>query len=227
MQLLTSEDVIQQARTVFEIESEAIARVGQRLDESFTRAVQLLLDCRGRVVVTGVGKSGAIGRKLASTFASTGTPALFLHASEGLHGDLGMVAPGDVLLPISYSGRTDDLTAILPVVKAMGVPIIAITGNAQSYLAANSDVVLDIAVEKEACPLNLAPTTSTAVALAMGDALAVCAMGQRQFTHDDFARFHPGGTLGRGLKLRVEELMRTGPRLAVLPEGSNVRDALA
>jgi arabinose-5-phosphate isomerase len=164
------------ARNVFQLESEAIAQLSTRLDGRFERAVQLVLDCRGRVVVTGVGKSGAIGRKLASTFASTGTPALFLHATEGLHGDLGMVAPGDVLIAISYTGRTSELTSILPVVKDMSVPVIAITGKADSYLGAEADIVLDVSVEREACPLNLAPTSSTAATLAMGDALAVCAM---------------------------------------------------
>jgi arabinose-5-phosphate isomerase len=189
--------------------------------------VQLLLNCNGRVVVTGVGKSGAIGRKMASTFASTGTPALFLQASEGLHGDLGMVAPGDVLVALSYSGRTDDLLAILPVVKSMGVPVIALTGNTQSFLADHADAVLDVGVTKEACPLNLAPTSSTTAALAMGDALAICVMDQRKFSSDDFARFHPGGTLGRGLTLRVADLMRTESRLAILTEEITLRQALA
>jgi arabinose-5-phosphate isomerase len=214
-----------QAREVFALESEAISRLAQRVDENFERAVNRVLDCPGRVVVTGVGKSGAIGRKIASTFASTGTPALFLHAAEGLHGDLGMVAPGDVLLAISYSGRTGDLTGLIPVVKDMGVPIITLTGKLDSYLAAEADIVLDISVDKEACPLNLAPTSSMAAALAMGDALAVCAMTARRFTHDDFARFHPGGTLGRASKLRVEELMRSGERLPVVPENATMRDA--
>jgi arabinose-5-phosphate isomerase len=217
--------MLDEAREVFSLESEAIARLGERLDENFERAVQRVLDCPGRVVVTGVGKSGAIGRKLASTFASTGTPALFLHAAEGLHGDLGMVAPGDVLVAISYSGRTGDLTGLIPIVKDMGVPIIALTGKADSYLGAEADIVLDISVEKEACPLNLAPTSSMAAALAMGDALAVCAMTARRFTHDDFARFHPGGTLGRASKLRVEELMRSGERLASVRDSATMRDA--
>lgn len=220
-----AQSILEQAREILMIESEAIAGLSTRLDESFERAVQRVLDCKGRVVVTGVGKSGAIGRKLASTFASTGTPALFLHAAEGLHGDLGMVAPGDVLLAISYSGRTGDLTGLIPVVKDMGVSIIALTGKPDSYLGAEADIVLDISVEKEACPLNLAPTSSMAAALAMGDALAVCAMTARRFTHDDFARFHPGGTLGRASKLRVEELMRSGERLAIVPESATMRDA--
>jgi len=219
-------DILTIARQVFADESNAVLQLGERLDQSFERAVQLLLECQGRVVVTGVGKSGAIGRKMASTLASTGTPALFLHAGEGLHGDLGMVAPGDVLIAISYSGRTDDLVAITPVVKAMAVPVIAITGKPQSYLADHADLTLNIAVEKEACPLNLAPTSSTTAALAMGDALAICVMAQRQFGSEDFARFHPGGTLGRGLTLRVQDLMRTGQRLAIMPEDTTLRDAL-
>lgn len=219
-------DLLHTARQVFADESAAILQMSERLGSSFERAVQLLLQCKGRVVVTGIGKSGAIGRKLASTLASTGTPALFLHAGEGLHGDLGMVAPGDVLIALSYSGRTDDLIAILPVIKSMGVPVIALTGNAQSFLADHADAVLDVAVTKEACSLNLAPTSSTTAALAMGDALAICVMNARRFSSEDFARFHPGGTLGRGLTLRVADLMRTGSRLAVLQEDISLREAL-
>ena len=217
---------LQTARQVFADESVAIMEMGKRLDASFERAVDLILNCHDRVVVTGVGKSGAIGRKIASTFASTGTPALFLQASEGLHGDLGMVAPGDVLIALSYSGRTDDLLAILPVIKSMGVAVIALTGNTKSFLAENADAVLDVSVAKEACTLNLAPTSSTTATLAMGDALAICVMNQREFSSEDFARFHPGGILGRGLTLHVGELMRTGARLAVLPENVSLRDVM-
>ena len=224
---MNSQTILDAAREVLRVESEAVAALGARLDDDFVRAVALLLDCKGRVVVTGVGKSGAIGRKLSSTLASTGTPALFLHAAEGLHGDLGMVTTGDVLLALSYSGRTDDLTGILPVIKEMGVPIIAMTGNRNSYLAAQADVILDIGVAKEACPLNLAPTASTTAMLALGDALAVCVMQERGFTSEHFARFHPGGALGRGLTLRVADLMRTGERLATVPESASVRDAMA
>jgi arabinose-5-phosphate isomerase len=219
-------DILQTARQLLIDETVAITQMGERLDASFEQAVNLILKCSGRVVVTGVGKSGAIGRKMASTFASTGTPSLFLQASEGLHGDLGMVAPGDVLVALSYSGRTDDLLAILPVVKSMGVPVIALTGNMQSFLADHADAVLDVSVSKEACTLNLAPTSSTTATLAMGDALAICVMNQRKFSSEDFARFHPGGTLGRGLTLRVGDLMRTGARLAVLEENISVRDAM-
>ncbi len=219
-------NILDKAREVFAIESAAVAHLGEQLDESFERAVQLVLNCTGRVVITGVGKSGAIGRKLAATFASTGTPSLFLHANEGLHGDLGMVAPGDVLIALSYSGRTDDLMGILPVVKSMNVPVIARTGNPNSFLGSHADVVLSTAVEKEACPLNLAPTASTTATLAMGDALAICAMTERRFTSEDFARFHPGGTLGRGLTLRVSDLMRTGERLAIINETATIREVI-
>ncbi len=222
----TNNSILHQARQIFEIESQAIAQLSTRLDAQFERAVQLVLDCRGRVVVTGIGKSGAIGRKIASTFASTGTPSLFLHAAEGLHGDLGMVAPGDVLVAISYAGRTPDLLSILPVVRDMKVPIIAITGKRDSLLATESDIVLDVSVEREACPLNLAPTSSTTASLAMGDALAICAMTVRGWSHDDFARFHPGGTLGKTSKLRVEELMRTGQRLAIVLANATMREVL-
>ncbi len=218
--------ILDQARQVFALESEAIAQLSTRLTADFERAVQLVLGCHGRVVVTGIGKSGAIGRKLASTFASTGTPALFLHAAEGLHGDLGMVAPGDVLVAISYTGRTQDITSILPVVRDMQVPIVAITGKRDSFLAAESDCILDVSVEREACPLNLAPTSSTTASLAMSDALAICVMTARRFGHDDFARFHPGGTLGKTSKLRVEELMRTGERLARAEAGATMRETI-
>jgi arabinose-5-phosphate isomerase len=218
------------AREVFAVESAAVARLGERLGgergSDFERAVSLLLGCTGRVVVTGVGKSGHIGRKVASTLSSTGTPALFLHAAEGLHGDLGMVARQDVLLALSYSGRSDELTGLLGHVRSLGVPIIALTGNPRGFLATSADVVLDIAVEREACPLNLAPTASTAAALAMGDALAVCAMQARGFGRDDFARTHPGGALGRSAKLSVAELMRTGERLALVAPNDSLREGL-
>ena len=224
---MTSEPVLSIARRVLALESEAIARLAERLGAPFENAVALMANCRGRVVVTGLGKSGAIGRKLASTLASTGTPALFVHATEALHGDLGMVARGDVLVAISYSGRSDELLGMLPVVKAMEVPVISLTGNAGSYLARQSDVILDTAVEREACPLNLAPTASTTAALALGDALAVCLMETRGFQIPDFARFHPGGALGRGAALTVGNLMRTGDRIALCDHHSSVRTAIA
>ncbi len=221
-----SDPILQQARQVFDTESAAVAQLSARLNDDFVRAVQLILSCRGRVVVSGMGKSGAIGRKIASTFASTGTPSLFLHAAEGLHGDLGMVASGDVLVALSYKGRTPELLSILAVVRDMKVPIISITGKTDSFLAHESDCVLDVSVEREACPLNLAPTSSTTASLAMGDALAICAMTARGWSHDDFPRFHPGGSLGKSSSLRVEDLMRSGERLAIVSQTSSMRDIL-
>jgi arabinose-5-phosphate isomerase len=188
--------------------------------------VGLILAARGRVVVTGIGKAGAIARKTAATLASTGTPALFLHPAEGVHGDLGMVTAGDVVVVLSYSGETDEILAILPVLKRLGVPLIAVTGNAKSTLAENSDVLLDVRVEREVCPLNLAPTTSTTAMLALMDALAVAVMHARRFTPEDFALFHPAGSLGRRLLLRVRDLMRTGDQMAVCSPEATVRDAL-
>ncbi len=217
---------IDSARRTLLLESAAIAALAARLDASFERAVALIWSCKGRVVVTGLGKSGAIGRKIASTLASTGTPALFLHAAEGLHGDLGMVARGDILLAISYSGRSDELMTLVPAVRSWDVPVIALTGGTQNYLALNADIVLDASVEREACPLNLAPTSSTTAALALGDALAVALMEKRGFAPADFLKFHPGGTLGRGANLVVGDLMRTGDRSALCPQNATMREVL-
>ncbi len=222
-------DAVASARRVLLLESEAITQLAQRLEsspQSFENAVQTISNCTGRVVVTGIGKSGAIGRKLASTLASTGTPALFVHAAEALHGDLGMVAQGDILIAISYSGRSDELLTILPAVKAAGVPVIALTGNSASYLATHADIVLDAKIEREACPLNLAPTSSTTAALALGDALAIALMEKRGFATADFKKFHPGGTLGKGANLFVADLMRVDDRMAICDESATVRDAL-
>lgn len=218
------------AARVLLAESEAIRTLATRLDDdlgtALEAAVELIASCRGRVVVTGIGKSGAIGRKIASTLASTGTPALFVHAAEALHGDLGMVAPGDVLLALSYSGRSDELLSLLPGVAAMKVPVVALTGARDGFLARHADLVLDCSVEREACPLNLAPTTSTTAALALGDALAVCLMERRGFGPTDFVRFHPGGTLGRGALRMVGDLMRSGERMAVCEAHESVKAAL-
>lgn len=213
-------------REVLRLEAAALDRLAERLGDEFDRACELLLACRGRVVATGIGKSGAVARKIAATLASTGTPALFLHPAEGVHGDLGMVTPDDVVLALSYSGESDELRAILPVLKRFRVPLIAMTGNPRSTLAEYADVMLDVAVEREACPLNLAPTTSTTAMLAMGDALAVAAMHARRFTAEEFALFHPGGTLGRRLLMRVCDLMRRGDRMAVVSPEVLVREAL-
>jgi len=197
------------AKRVLRIESEAIAGLIERLDERFEKAVELLYACKGRVVVTGLGKSGLIGRKTAATFASIGTPSLFLHAAEALHGDLGMLTADDVLLGISSSGETEELVELVESVKRLGIHIISLTANPRSTLAAASDIVLDIFVKEEACSLNLAPTASTAAALAMGDALAVSLLERRGFKEEDFAALHPGGRLGKKLR-RVEALMHTG-----------------
>lgn len=197
------------AKRVLRIEAEAIAGLIERLDERFEKAVELLFQCKGRVVVTGLGKSGLIGRKLAATFASTGTPSFFLHAAEALHGDLGMLTDKDVLLAISSSGETEELVEVLEAVKRLGIELITLTAEQRSTLAGASDIVLDIAVKEEACSLNLAPTASTAAALAMGDALAIALLERRGFKEEDFAALHPGGRLGKKLR-RVESMMHSG-----------------
>jgi arabinose-5-phosphate isomerase len=204
------------ARTL-DIEAHALAGVKARLGDSFTQAVQAMLACRGRVVVMGMGKSGHVGRKIAATLASTGTPAMFVHPAEASHGDLGMVTAADVVIAISNSGESDELNVIIPVLKRAHVPLIAITGKAGSTLAEHADIVIESTVEQEACPLNLAPTASTTAQMALGDALAVALLDARGFEEDDFARSHPGGTLGRKLLMHVRDLMRGGdavPRVA-------------
>lgn len=201
------------ARETLDIEARALMAVGDRLGASFAQAVLLLLACKGRVVVMGMGKSGHIGRKISATLASTGTPAMFVHPAEASHGDLGMITAGDAVLAISNSGESDELTAILPLIKRMEVPLVAITGRADSTLGRHADVVLDAAVDKEACPHNLAPTASTTAQLALGDALAVALLDARGFKPDDFARSHPGGALGRKLLTHVRDVMRSGDEL--------------
>jgi len=212
---------------VLAIESQAVAALADRLDSAFMQAVELLLACRGRVVVCGVGKSGHVGRKIAATLASTGTPALFVHAAEAAHGDLGMITPADVLIALSYSGETAELLTIVPLVKLEGTPMIAITGNPASSLARHANVHLDVHVDKEACPLNLAPTSSTTATLALGDALAIACMEARGFGPSDFARSHPGGALGRRLLTRVADIMRTGEAVPSVTIKSSVLDAVA
>ncbi|TXI62283.1 MAG: KpsF/GutQ family sugar-phosphate isomerase [Limnohabitans sp.] len=209
--------LLQLACDTLDIEAAALQGLKARLDERFVRAVHMMLQVKGRVVVTGMGKSGHIGRKIAATLASTGTPAMFVHPAEASHGDLGMIKVVDVVLAISNSGESDELVAILPVLKRQGVPLIAMTGGLQSSLARHADVVLDSSVEKEACPLNLAPTASTTAQLALGDALAVALLDARGFKPEDFARSHPGGSLGRRLLTHVGDVMRSGddvPRVA-------------
>ncbi len=205
-----ADQALRLARETFDIEAAALRALGQRVDDRFAQAVQKMLRIPGRVVVMGMGKSGHIGRKIAATLASTGTPALFVHPAEASHGDLGMVTAQDLVLAISNSGESAELTAILPVLHRLGVPLVAITGHLQSSLARHADLVLDCSVEREACPLNLAPTTSTTAQLALGDALAVALLDARGFRAEDFARSHPGGALGRKLLTHVGDVMRTG-----------------
>jgi arabinose-5-phosphate isomerase len=198
------------AQETLSIEAQAITAVAQRMDASFARALELVLGIPGRVVVMGMGKSGHIGRKIAATLASTGTPAMFVHPAEASHGDLGMITGADLVLGISNSGESEELTAILPLIKRMGVPLLAITGRLDSTLGRHADVALDASVDKEACPHNLAPTASTTAQLALGDALAVALLDARGFKADDFARSHPGGALGRKLLTHVSDVMRSG-----------------
>ncbi|KAB8042001.1 KpsF/GutQ family sugar-phosphate isomerase [Janthinobacterium aquaticum] len=224
----TAERAVALARTTLQIEADAINALQARLDsdDSVGRAVALLLQCKGRVVVSGIGKSGHIARKIAATLASTGTPALFVHPAEAAHGDLGMVTSDDAFIAISYSGESSELMAIMPVVKRMGGVLIAMTGKPNSSLAQLADVHLDISVEKEACPLNLAPTASTTVTLALGDALAVALLDLRGFKEEDFARSHPGGALGRRLLTHVHDVMRSGEQVPQVPLQASLLQAL-
>jgi arabinose-5-phosphate isomerase len=208
-----AERALRLARDTFDIEARALTGLKARQGQEFAQAVQAMLACHGRVIVMGMGKSGHVGRKIAATLASTGTPAFFVHPAEASHGDLGMVTPGDVVLAISNSGEVDELTAILPAVKRVGVTLVAMTGRAESTLARHADITLSSAVDEEACPLNLAPTASTTAQMALGDALAVALLDARGFREEDFARSHPGGSLGRKLLTHVRDLMRTGDAL--------------
>ncbi|MBM4331995.1 MAG: KpsF/GutQ family sugar-phosphate isomerase [Deltaproteobacteria bacterium] len=216
--------MLRHAREVIRIEAEAVQGLLDRLDENFVRAVEMLLACPGRAVITGIGKSGLVGRKIAATLTSTGTPATFLHPVEGLHGDLGMVTEKDVLLAISNSGETAEIINLLPIVKKIGVKIIGLTGGLTSTLAQNSQVVIDVGVEREACPLGLAPTSSTTATLVVGDALAVALMRQRKFGEKDFALFHPGGSLGERLALQVKDIMRPMADFPALSQESTVSE---
>jgi arabinose-5-phosphate isomerase len=218
--------MIERAKKVLKIEADAISALINRIDERFEQAVEMILTCEGRVVVTGMGKSGLIGKKIAATLASTGTPALFLHPAEGIHGDLGMVMRGDTVIALSNSGETEEILRMLPSLKRLDIRIIALTGNDESTLAKSSDVVINVGVKEEACPLGLAPTASTTATLAMGDALAVALLDQRGFKEEDFACFHPGGALGKKLLLRVRDLMHTGDAIPVVSEGTLIKDAI-
>jgi arabinose-5-phosphate isomerase len=217
---------IRDGQRVLKVEAEAIHALIGRLDARFERAVALLYACSGKVVVSGMGKSGLIGQKIAATLASTGTPAFFVHPAEGLHGDLGMLARGDVVIAISNSGETEEILKILPFLKRLNIAVIALTGRTHSTLAKHSDVVLDVSVAEEACPMGLTPTASTTATLAMGDALAIALLQERGFKEEDFAQFHPGGTLGRRLLLRVRDLMHRGEDVPAVPATLSGKEAV-
>lgn len=221
------EDVmLEQARQVLRMEAEAVLEQVERIDEHFKAAVEMIMACPGRTVITGMGKSGIIGRKMAATLASTGTPSFYLHPAEGIHGDLGMVTEGDVVIALSNSGETGEVLHILPSLRRIGAKLIAMVGNPNSTLAKNSDIVLNVAVTREACPLGLAPTSSTTAALAYGDALALALLSKRKFTASQFAVFHPGGSLGRKLLLTVEDIMHSGTENPLVKADISVQDAL-
>lgn len=222
----TQEMLIRRAKKVLAIEAEAIQTLQDRIDQPFIMAIELLDRCRGKVIVTGIGKSGLVSQKIASTFSCTGTPAFFLHPAEGIHGDIGMLSKGDVALAISNSGETQEIILLLPVIKRWGIPLIVMTGNPRSVLGQSGDVVLDTGVAAEACPLGLVPTASTTATLAMGDALALALLEKKGFREDDFALLHPGGTLGRKLLLRVEDLMHTGNAMPLIGEETLMKEGL-
>lgn len=217
---------LKRAKEVIAIEAQAIKALGSRIDESFASAVDLIANCRGRVIVSGMGKTGIIARKIAATLSSTGTPAMFLHIAEAVHGDLGQVTRQDILLLLSQSGETEETVRLLPLIKRIGCKIVAMTGNVNSKLAQHSDVVLNIKVQKEGCPLGLAPMASTTAALVMGDALAACLIDRKNFKKEDFAFYHPGGSLGRQLLLKVEDIMRVSSRFAQVTGEKKVKEVL-
>src|SRR5574344_990413 len=222
----TKKNIKELAVDVLEIEANSVLRLRNSINEGFERAVDALYNCKGRVIVTGMGKSGLIGKKIAATLSSTGTPSYFLHPAESTHGDSGIITRDDVIIAISNSGETQELLNLLPIVKRFGVTMIGLTGGMNSTLAKTSDVVLDVGVEREACPLNKAPTASTTATLAMGDALAVCLLEKRGFTEEDFLTFHPGGKLGRGFLYKVQELMITDERLPLASEDDTFTDVI-
>ena len=219
-------DIMKEAKRVLNIEAQSILDLVERIDENFSRAVELLYDCKGKVVLMGMGKSGLVGRKISSTFASTGTPSFFLHPAEGLNGDFGMLSKEDVIIAISNSGETRELLEVLPLIKRYGNRLVTFTGSLNSSLAKAGDVNLDIHVKEEACPLNLAPTASTTATLALGDALAIAVMGKRDFKEEDFAILHPGGTLGKRLLLKVEDLMHVGKAFPMVSGKTLMKDAI-
>jgi len=222
---MKSDKTLQTAKRVLQIEAEAITLLAKRLDANFSKAIEFILNSTGKVIITGMGKSGLICKKIAATFASTGTPAFFLHPAEGVHGDLGMLMKGDVIIAVSNSGETEELIRLIPLIKRMDVKLIAMTGNLKSNLAKAGDVVLDIAVKEEACPLGLAPTASTTVTLAMGDALAVALLEKKGFKEKDFALLHPAGRLGKRF-LKIDELMHTGSSIPFVNINASMKDAI-
>lgn len=218
--------LLETAKEVIKTELHAVEELLNRIDKSFEDACNILFECKGKVIVTGIGKSGIIGQKIAATLASTGTPSFFMHPAEGLHGDLGVISKKDVVIAISNSGTSEEIVKLLPILKRLGVKIVVMTGKKRSILAKAGDVVLDISVKKEACPFNLAPTASTTVTLVLGDALAVCLIKKRGFSEEDFALRHPGGALGKRLILKVSDLMHTGSEIPVVKEDILMKDAL-
>jgi len=224
---IDSRQIIEDAVAVLKLESESILQLTHRVDDSFSKMVAMIYKCKGRVIIGGIGKSGIIARKIVATLNSTGTRSLFLHPVEAMHGDLGMVCPDDIFLALSASGETDELNLLLSRVRSIGCPIIAFTGNPGSTLARHSDIIIDVGVEKEACPLGLAPTCSTTAMLAMGDALAVVLINQKKFKSDDFKRFHPGGALGQRLAGRVAEFMLSGASVPVIRKGASMTEAIS
>jgi arabinose-5-phosphate isomerase len=223
---MTKHAFIELGLAVLKTEAEAVAALVSRLDEGFSRACELILNCDGRIVVTGMGKSGHIGNKIAATLASTGTPAFFMHPGEASHGDLGMITAQDLVIALSNSGETSEITLLLPLLKRLGIPLVALTGRPGSTLARTADIHLDVSVSKEACPLGLAPTSSTTATLAMGDALAVAVLEARGFTEQDFALSHPGGNLGRRLLLRVSDIMHSGDAIPLVNSNTTLKDTL-
>jgi len=211
---------------LLQVEAEAILALVERLDENFNAAVELLHNCRGRVVVSGVGKSGVIGRKIAATLSSTGTPAVFMHAADGLHGDLGVLRKGDVVIWISKSGNSEEFNGTFPLLKRIGIPVIALSGNMHSHLVKNSDIVLDVSVKEEGCPDDLAPAASTTATLALGDALAIAVLEKRHFSKEDFAYLHPGGSLGKQLLLKIDDVMFTGKDLPTVRAAASFREII-
>ena len=218
--------ILKRAKEVFRLEAEAVLALASKLDNNFIRAVEAVYGCKGRVVVTGMGKAGIIGQKISATLSSLGTPSVWLHSAEAIHGDLGRVTKDDIVIALSNSGETEETKSLVPILKKIGTGIIAITGNKHSTLAKHSDIVLDVSVRKEACPLGLAPTSSTTAMLAMGDALAVCLVDKKGFKEKDFALFHPGGALGKKLLLKVEDIMRKGKANPIVGEETIVKDVL-